>query len=388
MSFERLQPESSNDYIVRICSMKDDLGFTWDDIADAINQELGLDRTGNAYRKYYAVHKHDTSFKFDKETEESVAVRLERNKLQATKLEANRYLRQYSRFELFYENIREAIEILPVPTMEPLPAEYNDKDYVLALADMHYGSTFESENNDYSREECSDRLSKLLGDVIEYIKYEGVSHLNVLSLGDSIQGILRITDLQLNDIPVVDCVVEVSRLLAQFLNNLSKYVVVDYYAVSAANHSQTRPIGSKASELATEDVERIVINYIHDMLRENKRISIHTDLSRDYVDFQICGHNAIAMHGHQIKNMQTAIKDMSALCQKFYDYMFIGHYHSAQELCVGEREGHNIEVLVSPSIIGSCQYSDKLMRGAKAAAKIYEFDEPHGHIGTKTFILN
>lgn len=388
MNFERLQSESQNDYIIRICGMKEALGITWDDIATIINNETGVERTGVAYRKYYARHKDDAPFRLDTDTKESLAVQMERNKLQATKLEASRYIRQYSRFELFYDNIREAIEALPVPAFEPIPESYSNKEYVLTLADLHYGSVFDSENNEYSRKECSKRLQLLLGHVIDYIKYEGIQHMYVLSLGDSVQGILRITDLQLNDIPVVDCVVEVSRLIAQFLNELSKYISVDFYAVSAANHSQTRPIGSKASELATEDVERIIINYIADLLRDNYRVAVCTDMSRDYVDFDIFDYNVIAMHGHQIKNTQTAIKDMSALCQKFYDYMFLGHYHSGQELCVGERDFHNIEVLISPSIIGSCQYSDRLMRGAKAAARVYEFDAKHGHTGTKTFILN
>lgn len=388
MSFTRERSESAHDYIIRICGMKGELGYTWDDIADVINGELGYSRTGVAYRKFYARHKDDAPVTIDYETEDSLAIQVERNKLQATKIEANRYIRQYSRFDLFYSNVREAIETLPLPEFQAIPPEYSGKQYVLTISDLHYGSTYESENNDYSRKECERRLTALLGEVIEFIKYEGVQHMFVLSLGDTVQGILRMTDLQLNDIPVVDCVVEVSRLLAQFLNQLSAYTLIDFYAVSAANHSQTRPLGSKASELATEDVERIIINYVADMLRDNSRISVYTDMSRDYVDFKIFDYNVIAMHGHQIKNTNTAIRDMSALCQKFYDYMFIGHYHSRQEICVGERAGHNIEVLIAPSVIGSCQYSDKLMRGAKASACIYEFDEQHGHTGTKTFILN
>lgn len=389
MDFKRLDGENDKEYILRICGAKTDIGCTWDDIANIINEELGYDRTGLAYRKFYTRHNHDIDMpKLDYETQSSIAIRMERDKLQATKLEESRFLRHYSRFDLFYSNIREAIESLPMPTLNPLPVSCSDKEYVLTLSDLHYGSTYESENNEYSRKECERRLSALLGEVIEFVKYEGVRHMHILSLGDTVQGILRMTDIQINDIPVVDCVVEVSRLLAQFLNELSAYTFIDFYAVSAANHSQTRPLGSKASELATEDVERIIINYISDMLLNNPRVWAHTDMSRDYVCFKIFDYNIIAMHGHQIKDKNNAIKDMSALCQKFYDYMFMGHYHSRQEICVGEKDGHNIEVLISPALIGSCQYSDKMMTGAKSAACIYEFDERHGHTGTKTFILN
>lgn len=388
MDFNKLSNETNDEYIIRICGMKEELGVTWDKIADIINDNLGVDRTESTYRKFYARHTQSLPLNIDAETAESLLTQVERAKLQTTKVEMNRYLRQYSRFDLFYDNIRDAIETLPMPEVKPAPAVTNDKEYILAISDLHYGATYSSENNEYSRKECERRLNVLLGEVIDFVKYEGIDHLNVVSLGDTIQGILRMTDLQLNDIAVVDCVVEISRIIAQFLNELSAYVFVDYYAVSAANHSQTRPIGSKASELAAEDVERIIINYVSDLLADNGRVWVYTDMSRDYIDFSVFDYNVIAMHGHQVKNMQTAIRDMSALCQKFYDYMLIGHFHSAQEICVGERDGHNIEVLVSPSIIGSCQYSDKLMKGAKASAKIYEFDERRGHTMTKTIILN
>lgn len=388
MDYKRASDETKEEYILRICGLKDVIGVTWDRIAAIINENLGIERTESSYRKFYARHANGLPLNIDAETAQSLNIQSERNKLHTTKVELNRYLRHYSRFDLFYENIRDAIETLPPPEVKPFPAKASDKEYILTISDLHYGSTYTSENNRYSRDICRQRLNTLLGEVIEFVKYEGVEHLNVVSLGDTIQGILRLTDLQLNDIAVVDCVVEISRILAAFLNELTAYVYVDYYAVSAANHTQTRPIGSKASELATEDVERIIINYISDLLADNGRACIHTDMSRDYIDFSVFDFQVIAMHGHQIKNLPTAIKDMSSVCQKFYDYMLLGHLHSAQELCVGERDEHNIEVLVSPSIIGSCPYSDKLLKGSKSAAKIYEFDERHGHTMTKTIILN
>lgn len=388
MDFRKLRDETSDEYIIRVCGMKDASGYTWDKIAAIINNELGQERTESSYRKFYARYTHNIPLNLETDTAESFMNQIERNKLQTTKVELNRCLRQYSRFDLFYDNIRDAIETLPMPVVKPAPTVTSDNEYVLVISDLHYGATYASENNEYSREECRRRFNRLLGETIEFIKYEGVEHLNIVSLGDTVQGILRMTDLQLNDIAVVDCVVEVSRIIAEFLNELSAYVYIDYYAVSAANHSQTRPLGSKASEIATEDVERIIINYISDMLRDNGRVWVYTDMTRDYVDFSVFDYEIIAMHGHQIKNLNTAIKDMSSLCQKFYDYMLLGHYHSSQEICVGEKGGHNIEVLVSPSVIGSCCYSDKLMRGAKAAAKIYEFDQNHGHTMTRTIILN
>ena len=400
--------ESAEAYAMRICSLKEALGKKWDEITSIINEELGQNYTESKYRKQFSAAKKygaaqdgwaapsasmgegkvvDTEA-LDTMTKATADLIMERQKLAAEKLEMQRQLRTQSRFELFYEKIADKVQALPLPKFEPVYYSDTPREYVLTVSDIHYGSTFDSENNSYSREIAKERLERLCGNVIEFIQQKELNHLYVLSLGDTIQGLLRYTDLKLNDIAVVDCVVEVSRLMAQFLNEISAYCYIDFYAVSAANHSQTRPIGSKANELATEDLERIIISYVSDMLTMNERVSVHTDLSRDYITFKIFDSDCLALHGHQVRNVNSAIKDYSALHQTFYSYLFMGHLHAAQEIVVGEKDGHNCEVLISPALIGSCQYSDKILKGAKAAAKIYEFDELSGHIGSQTFILN
>jgi len=401
MDLHRSPGESVEDYELRICAAKDILNKKWDEVAQIINEELGQDYSESRYRKQYArtvgavgsspalgtglVIDTDS---LDQMTQAKTELAMERQKLQAEKLELTRQLRVQSRFSAFYEKIAEVVEALPLPSFRPLPAPNNDREYVLAISDIHYGATFESENNCYSRQIAKERLEDLCGQVIDYVQKNELTHLYVLSLGDTIQGLLRYTDINLNDIPVVDCVVEVSRVLAQFLNELSAYCELDFYAVSAANHTQTRPLGSKANELATEDMERIIISYISDMLVMNDRVSVHTDLSRDYVTFDIFDEKCLALHGHQISNLNTAIKDYSGLHQCWYSVLFCGHFHAGEELIVGERDGHNVEVLVAPGIVGSDPYSDKLRKGAKSAARIYGFDAEFGHISTNTFVLN
>lgn len=401
IDLKRRPDESPADYEMRICGLKEILGKRWDEVAAIINEELGQDYTESRYRKRYnaavVTSEHtrplgsgavvDTSA-LDNMTQLKTELAMERQKLSAEKLELQRQLRQQARFELFYDKVASAVQALPVLDFQPLPVAASEKAWVLTLADLHYGSTFYSENNCYSREVAQSRMQDLCGQVIAEVQKNQIDYLTILSLGDTIEGLLRMTDLKLNDIPVVDCVVEVSRLLAQFLNQLSVYCLIDFYAVSAANHSQTRPLGSKANELATEDLERIIINYIKDMLADNDRVDVWIDLDREYVTFDLFDIHCVALHGHQIKNLQSALKDLSSLHQQFYSYLFCAHFHAAQEIVVGERDGHNCEVLVSPSLIGSDPYSDKLLKGAKAASALYGFDREHGHISTTKFILN
>jgi hypothetical protein len=328
----------------------------------------------------------DTS-QIDKKIQE---LQKERYKLQATKIAPNRASRQDSRFEMFYENIAKEIKELEPPEFEYVQSGFNlsGREYLLSIADIHAGSTFVSLNNEYNLDICEERFNKLYSYVIDYVKANNISMLKVLCLGDDIQGILRISDLKLNEKPVVESTVFVARLLSEFLNKLSQYVNVDFIFCPTSNHSQIRPLGTKHSELASEDIEYIIGNYISDVLVNNDRININLNFGKEYILFNIAGFDSIAMHGHQIKNVINSIKDLSMQHKKFFSYLFLAHFHSATEIIAAEGDKSDIEVLVCPPFIGSCPYSDSLGKGAKASCKIFSFDPVYGHVGTEKIILN
>ena len=318
-------------------------------------------------------------------------IRKERIKLQTANIERGRIDRSESRQELYYEYVGSACEALPLPDFKPLSSVYEESniEYLLALADIHYGATFKSHNNEYSPEIAKERLELLVGCVIDFVEKHKPRRLHIVSLGDVIQGILRISDLKINDSAVVKATVEISRLLAQFLISLSEYIEVEYYHVPTANHTQTRPLGSKASELAEEDLEYLIGNYICDLCRNNKRINVHlAEEGKQYIEIPIDGNEIVAMHGHQLKNIETSLRDLSMLRRSFIDYLILGHFHSGKEIPSFEGCCNDTEILVSPSFVGSDPYSDSLMKGSKASAKIWGFDNLYGHTETYKFILN
>ncbi|EPT6434292.1 hypothetical protein ACVQ11_005942, partial [Escherichia coli] len=78
---------------------------------------------------------------------------------------------------------------------------------------------------------------------------------------------------------------------------------------------------------------------------------------KDYHSFNIAGQQILALHGHQIKNINNAIKDYSMQHRKFYDIVLMGHLHGGQQISVGESENGNSELVIVPSIVGSDPYS-------------------------------
>lgn len=133
---------------------------------------------------------------------------------------------------------------------------------------------------------------------------------------------------------------------------------------------------------------KILFAYLQDVLADNNRVEIIGDTERDYYEFKIFDFDCFAEHGHQVKSITDANKDLANRHRKFYDYVFLAHSHSAKEIITAEGENHDIETLILPSLIGSDPYADKLMVGSKAAIKIFGFDRKYGHTESYKYILN
>lgn len=396
-SYKRFENETDEELIYRICEDKEQIG-SWQNVANIINELTGNDFGESTYRKKYQAFKkmlEANQSKFvDSEAQlkeieiQKRELQKERNKLYATKTEYSRQIRQQSRFELFYENVANEISLYDVPNFRYIDTLNQKNEYILSIADIHAGANFVTETNDYSFEEITKRFEKLYTDVVNFVLDKNISNLKVLCMGDDIQGILRLSDLQLNESSVVKATVFVAKTIARFLNDLSEYCFIDYYHCPTSNHSQTRPLGTKASEIASEDVEYVICNYIKDVLVNNSRIIPHMNFGYEYIEIPIFDFKTIAMHGHTINNIDNALKDLTYHKKTFYTTVFLAHYHAAKIGTVGEMSDTDCEVIVCPSFVGSCPYSEKLMKGAKPSCCIYGYDKKYGHVETYKFILN
>jgi hypothetical protein len=395
---KRKDNENEFEYKVRLCKAKlnKELDADWSEISESLNLGISSDhlrKLSYAYKEfddYLTTNITDVITDNDiiKEIEDKrLELQKERIKLQTSKLEWNKNLRPEGRRELFVEQVIEAKERLPLPKFNNINYKENNGEYLMCFADLHYGAEFVSENNSYSRKECKRRLDLLSSRIKNMCIEKGISKLNVSSLGDDIQGILRLTDISLNQIPVVEAVVEVSRLIATLLNEISTVTNITYRHCMASNHSQTRPITGK-QDLVKEDMEVIIGNYIKDLVSDNDRIEVILS-NKDYTTFKLAGQNIIQMHGHQCRRgIKNIIKDYSSLHREFYDIALIGHLHAGNQMSVGESGNGNTEVIIVPSLIGSDPYSDSLMCGAKGMAKLYRLEEGYGITENYTITLN
>ncbi len=394
--YPRSPDELEEEYIYRVCAAKDAIG-TWEDVANILNQELGNQYTESKYRKQYQAFERmfaanqrrflDSDEYLREIDRKKAELEKERQKLYATKTEYTREIRQQSRFELFYENIKEAVSTFNPPIFQPLGIDPGGSVSLLTISDIHFGAQFESINNSYSMAEAESRFQTLLTRCADYIRRNSLNHMKIAVLGDCVQGLLRLSDLQINETSVVEATVRVSHAIAAFLNELSALCTIDYYHVPASNHTQIRPLGTKANEIASEDVEYIIGHYIQDLLAGNTRIQVNLAEQGAHIEIPIFDYNVIAMHGHTIKSVDNCVKDLSLLHRRFFDYVLLGHFHGGKELPAGETALRDIEVLISPSFVGSDPYSDSIAKGSKGSCKLYVFDSIFGHTETHKFYL-
>lgn len=384
--------DGENDY--DWSEIKDKYGINCN--SDTIRKSSSTPFGGKMRSEYekYKIWLNKTENNSDSELDVKIQeLRKERIKLQTANIERSRIDRAEARQEMYYEHVGQIIKALPIPNFEQITDTNDDvadqRDYILTITDIHFGAEFLSENNKYSKEIALERFEYLLDKTIHFIKQNKLTNLKVTCLGDSLQGLIHLTDLKINDSSVVRSCVEISRIIANFLNQLSRYINVEYYHVPSANHTQTRGLGSRPNELMDEDLEYLIGNYIKDLLSNNKRITVTlAEEGKQYVVIPVEGYEILAMHGHQIKSMESAIKDLSMVRRDFVEYLLLGHFHAGKSITCNEGCLNDAEILVAPSFIGSDPYSDSLFKGSKAACMIYGFNSLYGHVESHKIILN
>ena len=398
---KRREDESLKQYEIRVCSNKERYNLSWDQVAEVLNHERGESWGESKYRKWFAAFKDGMEYTKQQNIEsdeilselelKKIELLEERKKLQTINVEYNKISREKSRRDLFFEHVTQKIEeigSLPSPTFKPLQTNDGKKAGILGFGDEHFGKEFVSENNEYNEQIYLNRMNKLLYETVRVIEKEHLDELTIINGADSVEGMaLRVSQLTALQYGFIDQVIKYSRYKVEWLKELSKYVKIRYIHIPSANHTELRLHNTSRSEMPKEDVERIIAAYIHDMLKDNERIEVPT-IDEGIVDFELLGFNIIACHGHQLKGKKNAIRDLSMLRRKFFDYLYVSHFHHGSSLTVGETETNNVEVIQLPSVMGSDEYSDTFMSGAKAGANLSIYETGKGRTISYNFILN
>ena len=311
----------------------------------------------------------------------------ERKKKQTVSIEYNKILREKSRNDLLFEELQKSIGRVNVPEFKPIIKENNSqKQGLVVLADEHFGKIFSSLNNDYSEDIFYQRMNQIIEEILNVCNEQKLNHIHILNLGDNIEGMcLRVSQLMSLQMGMTDMVIRYARYMVNFLNELSKYIEITYHHSCTGNHSQIRPLGTKADMFPKENMERVVFMYVKDMLSENSRIKI-PEYEDGNIKLDIFGYKIFGKH--KIKSIEKAIQNLSMQHRTFIDYLYLGHLHHKMNKTVMNGVSNNCEVIIAPSIMGSDEYSDDLLTGSKAGIIFDIFQEEKGRRITYDIILD
>lgn len=400
MDFKRYDGETEEQLLYRIGKIKDELGYSWQEIANIMNELLDYDYSESKYRKAFKkmlnsneVYTFEEKSNYDEELEKlnnlKQDIKSERIKLQTLNLERNRLNREDARQELFYEQIGQYIKSKNVEKFKPIykPKNKNMK-YLLGIADIHANAKWKTNTNEYSMDIVSQRFMKLLVEIIQFIKEKELDELNIVLLGDLIDGCLRMSNLQTMDSTVAKSVADISDMLIGFLETLVErtHIHINLFDVVYSNHSMPRFLQNYDIR---EDLGYTINRYIRTGLRNNQNIDIYSPLDGDIcLDFKIWDFNVIGFHGHTEKNQSEAIKNFTMERRKLYDYAVNGHLHSNQRTSISIGGLHDVENIQFPSFCGDDPYSNSIHKTSKGACMICGFDKDYGYIEDYKIILN
>lgn len=399
--------ENTNEYIWRMCDYKDKglLDLNWEQVGELINKELfGSDeelyRTSSAYRKPYQYAKdfYDDVFKKRMYSDDNEAVKKmddlkrdiqkERIKLNTTRVEYNKWLRENARDELIIEEICKSISNLsPLEKPAYIQNKYSTKEYCLVFGDEHYGTEFELTDllgniiNSYSPEIFEKRMWDLFYQVIDIIKKEDINTLNVYSMGDFSDGCLRVSQLMKLRYGVIDGTIKYANFISNWLNELTKYVRIRFQ-MTDGNHTELRMLGQPKGTFVEDNMGKIVKEFIKIRLEDNNNFTF-IENPTGYIYDNLAGNIILGIHG-ETRSLEKTLKDLSSIYNTQIKYLFAGHLHHSKL----EEIGINSEVINIPSIIGVDPYALSLNKASNASAKLFIFEEGKGRTCEYTFKLN
>ena len=308
---------------------------------------------------------------------------IERQKMRDLTRQVNDIYRSESRSELLRETIADAIENLPQIIIPNSPISHSgEKTIVVGIGDLHYGAKIKVEGlmgetiNEYNSDIFEKRMWKLLTEIESICKKEDIGFVSVFFVGDLIDGMLRQSQLMRLQYGMVESTIRLSEFLAQWLNMLSVHANVSVYAVSG-NHSEVRPLGSKKGQFEDENLEKIVMWYLAERLRENDSISIQPEVKKMNL-VKIRGYNFLLMHGDGEKKIEQIAREAINLYGEHIDFFVCGHKHREQEIPSGMTSDGNSVVIRVPSICGTDTFANSKGYGGRPGAIATVIEQNYG----------
>lgn len=398
MNLHKLDYENEEQYIWRLGQAKDSglIDMTWEELADVINKELGNeDRplSKDAFKKPYnqakrffeagVFNKYDSKDAYLKELQEQKnAVYKEKRKLYDQRREYNKLLTSDARSEHLMEELisvaNKLNETNPLVFEERCFDSNIHKEAVMFWSDWHYGMVTDNLWNTYNTEICRQRVKKFIEISKEYIILNKIDVLDIVMLGDACQGAIHSTCRVQSEENVCDQLMNVSEIMAEAINELSK--VINHVFVYSCYGNHMRTIQNKNDSIHSDNMEKIIPWWLKQRLKDNLKVEIIESEYKEFTKLNVLGYNICCVHGDidSFKNFGVTINTIfSRKFDETIDYTVSGDKHHLEEF-----EQFGIESILVRSLCGTDDYANNKRLYSKAGQTLMIFNDIYGREST------
>ena len=271
----------------------------------------------------------------------------------------------------------------PISIGEHSPAfAIGKRTLVLCIADCHFGAEWIVRGlrgeilNRYNPEVFAERMDDLLLQVRDIIDRESISDVQLLLCGDSLDGMLRPSQLMKLRWGVIESCMRFSEHMAQWIAALSQYATVSVCGVDG-NHTETRSLNSKRGDFPEENLEKVIFWFLAERLKDVPGVLVDS-VTEQQKHLTVQGFSILLTHGTDIKSLENAAKQTMLLYGESIDYLICGHKHREQEYVSGYTDQGNAVVIRVPSLCGMDEYAQRLGYGGKPGALAMVLEAGYG----------
>ena len=230
----------------------------------------------------------------------------------------------------------------------------DETEAVLVFSDWHYGMTTDNVFNHYNTQTCIDRVEYVVHETVRRLLLHKCSKLHIVVLGDLFHGAVHCSARVASEELVADQLMQVSEILAQSIEYLSKFVKQTFVYSTYGNHART--VQNKKDSIHRDNMERIVPWWLAQRLKYNDNIVIMPEEENEFLFIDACGHQFCAVHG-DLDSVKSSPRLLATLFQKKYgmdiEYVLLGDKHHRESF-----DEVGITAMICGSLCGTDDYAN------------------------------
>lgn len=273
-------------------------------------------------------------------------LRKERQRFFDQRRELNKLIASESRREHLYDALRESAAALRETVGEMWgghdayrsPSSTSDNEAVLVFSDWHYGMICDNVFNRFDTDTCKRRVRAVVDGAVRRIALHGCSKLHVVILGDLFHGAIHTSARVASEEIVCDQIMQVSEILAQAIEELSRHVSQTVVYMTYGNHGRT--VQQKNDNIHRDNMERLIPWWLRERFSGRDNITMQDESENEFVLLNVAGHDICAAHG-DLDSVKRSPRLLTALFERQYgahiEHILLGdkhHRESFEELGV------------------------------------------------------